>query len=124
VKSNGICSRHGQVMWLLTELGYSDAVSRSTFHEYVKSLRKLGIPFGRMKFQTKHRRRLADYSYCHVMELAITLSLRVYHVVPDSVLREIIRYRSRLRNASSAVSAASASATLRCLEKTDSRPPQ
>ena len=48
------------------------------------------------KFQTKHRRRLADYSYCHVMELALTLSLRVYHVVPDSVLREVIHYRSPL----------------------------
>ncbi len=88
--------RYGQVMWLLTELGYGGAVSRSTFHEYMRSLRKLGIPFGRKKFQTKHRRRLAEHSYCHVMELAVTLSLRVYHVVPDSVLRGVIRYRSRL----------------------------
>ena len=30
------------------------------------------------------------------MELALTLSLRVYHVVPDSVLRGIIRCRSPL----------------------------
>jgi hypothetical protein len=88
--------RYGQVMWLLTELGYGGAVSRTTFHEYMRSLRKLGIPFGRVKFQTKHRRRLAEHSYCHVMELAVTLSLRVYHVVPDSVLRGVIRYRSRL----------------------------
>jgi hypothetical protein len=89
--------RHGQAIWLLTELGYRGAASRDTFYEYIKSLRKLGIPFGREKFVTKHRgRRLAGYSYCHLMELAIALSLRVYHVAPDSVLREIIRYRSRL----------------------------
>ena len=30
------------------------------------------------------------------MELALALTLRVYHVVPDSVLAEIIRYRTRL----------------------------
>jgi hypothetical protein len=88
--------RYGQVMWLLTELGYREAVSQSAFHEYIKSLRKLGIPFGRERFQTKHRRRLAEHSYCHVMELALALSLRVYHVVPDSVLRGIIHNRSRL----------------------------
>jgi hypothetical protein len=91
-----ISLRYGQVIWLLTELGYSGAVSRSTFHEYLRSLRKLGIPFGKMKFQTEHGRRLAEYSYCHVMELAIVLSLRVYHVVPDSVLRGIIHYRGKL----------------------------
>ena len=77
--------RYGQVMWLLTELGCGDAVSRSAFHEYMKSLCKLGIPFGQERFQTKHRRRLAEHSYCHVMELAVVLSLRVYHVVPDSL---------------------------------------
>lgn len=88
--------RYGQVLWLLTELGCGDAVSRSAFHEYMRSLRKIGIPFGHERFQTKRGRRLAEHSYCHVMELALALSLRVYHVVPDSVLRGIIRHRSRL----------------------------
>jgi hypothetical protein len=50
-----------------------------------------------MKFRTKEgARRLAEYSYCHLMELAIVLSLRVYHIVPDSVIKGIIRYRSQL----------------------------
>jgi hypothetical protein len=88
--------RYGQVMWLLTELGCGDAVSRSAFHEYLRSLRRLGIPFGQKRFQTKHRRRLAEHSYYHVMELAVVLSLRVYHVVPDSILRGIVRYRGQL----------------------------
>jgi len=88
--------RHGQVLWLLTELGYRGAVSESAFFEYIKSLRKVGIPFGHERFQTKHSKRLASYSYCHLMELATTLSLRVYHVVPDSVLRGIVHYRSQL----------------------------
>ena len=88
--------RHGQVLWLLTELGYRGTVSKSAFFEYVKSLRKLGIPFGDEKFHTKHGKRLARYSFCHVMELALTLSLRVYHVVPDAVLKGIVDYRTHL----------------------------
>jgi hypothetical protein len=88
--------RYGQVLWLLTELGLNAGASRNTLHEYLKALRKLGIPFGHVKFQTKRRRRLAEYSYCHVMELAIVLSLRVYHVIPDSVLKGIVRYRKQL----------------------------
>jgi hypothetical protein len=90
-----IALRHGQVLWLLTELGYRGGVSGATFYEYIKSLRKLGIPFGRRRFRTKRKRRLATYSYCHVMELVIALSLRVYQTVPDSVLREVIRHRRR-----------------------------
>jgi hypothetical protein len=87
--------RHGQVLWLLTELGYGTGVSRSTFYEYVKSLRKVGIPFPQGSFRCKPKT-LASYSYYDVMELALTLSLRLYHVVPDSILGEIIRNRSRL----------------------------
>lgn len=88
--------RHGQALWVLTELGYRGPVSSSAFYEYIKSLRKLGIPFGGEKFRTTNSKRLADYSYCRMMELALTLSLRVYHVVPDSLLRGIVQYRNRL----------------------------
>ncbi len=84
------------MLWLLAELGYRGAVSESAFFEYIKSLRKLGIPFGQVKFQTKRSKRLAHYSFCHLMELAVTLSLRVYHVVPDAVLRGLARYRDEL----------------------------
>jgi hypothetical protein len=79
-------------MWLLLSLGYGAGVPESTFHEYLKSLRKLGIPFER----TSNRRKRLRYLYCHIMELALILSLRVYHVVPDSVLREIVRHREQL----------------------------
>jgi hypothetical protein len=95
IKLPSIELRHGQVLWLLTELGYGTGVGRSTFFEYVKSLRKVGIPFPRRSFRSKPKT-LASYSYYDVMELALTLSLRLYHVVPDSVLNEVIRNRSRL----------------------------
>jgi hypothetical protein len=88
--------RHGQALWLLAELGYRGAVSESAFFEYIKSLRKLGIPFGYEKFQSRGSKRLARYSFYHFMELATVLSLRVYHVVPDAVLRGVVRYRDEL----------------------------
>jgi hypothetical protein len=90
-----ITLRRRQTIWLLTELGYGKGVSHETFYEYIKSLRKLGIPF---QFGTvrSHQRRRSEYSYDDVMELAMTLSLRVYHVVPDAVLTQIVRHRVRL----------------------------
>jgi hypothetical protein len=94
-KPPNITLRHAQVMWLLAELGFGAGVSAATFYAYVKSLRKLGIPFPQGSIRAKGRT-LAVYSYYHVMELAITLSLRVYHVVPDSVLNGIIHHRRRL----------------------------
>jgi hypothetical protein len=83
---------YGQVLWLLLSLGYGAGVPESTFHEYLKSLRKLGIPFVR----SSTRRKKLRYLYHHIMELALILSLRIYHVVPDSVLREIVRHREQL----------------------------
>jgi len=71
-------------------------VSENTFFEYIKSLRKLGIPFGHEKFQGEGSKRLACYSFFHLMELATILSLRVYHVVPDAVLKGVSRYRDQL----------------------------
>jgi hypothetical protein len=86
---------HGEAMWVLTRLGFQGKASKSTFYEYIKSLRKLGTPFERGKIGFG-RRGLANYSYCHLMELALVLTLRVYHVVPDSILAKIIRYRRTL----------------------------
>src|SRR5712691_5426273 len=87
--------QHGEALWVLARLGFQGAASKSTFYEYIKSLRKLGTPFERGKIGMVGRR-LANYSYCHLMELALALTLRVYHVVPDSVLTEIVRYRASL----------------------------
>jgi hypothetical protein len=91
----GIQLHHGSAMWLLAQLGFRGAASESTFYEYIKSLRKLGIPFERGEIGLA-RRGLAIYSYDHLMEIALGLTLRVYHVIPDSVLAGIIRYRGLL----------------------------
>jgi hypothetical protein len=80
---------HGQAVWVMTELGFRGAVSQRTFYEYLKSLRKLGIPFEHSSGGAS-RRGLALYSYFHLMEVALALTLRVYHVVPDALLSEMI----------------------------------
>jgi hypothetical protein len=87
--------RRRQMLWVLTKLGYGAGVRYPTFYEYIKSLRKLGVPFEFGTVQSQARTR-AEYSYDDVMELAMTLSLRVYHVLPDSVLTQIVRHRRQL----------------------------
>jgi hypothetical protein len=87
---------HGRAIWVLAKLGFRGAASESTFKEYIKSLRKLGLPFEREQVVRKRRGRLKRYSYHHLMELALVLYLRVYHVVPDSVIVKVIRYRKNL----------------------------
>jgi hypothetical protein len=86
---------HGEALWLMTQLGFRGAASEATFNEYIKSLRKLGTPFERGEIGLA-RRGLANYSYYHLMELALVLTLRVYHIVPDSILVEIVRHRRAL----------------------------
>ena len=87
--------RHGEVLSVLSQLGFQGSASSSTFYEYIKSLRKLGIPIKRGSVGFAGRGH-AYYSYYHVMELALVLTLRVYYFVPDSLLTEIARFRSVL----------------------------
>jgi hypothetical protein len=87
---------HGQALWLLTELGFRGAATQHTFSEYIKSLRKLGVPFDTDEIAHVQRGPAKNYSFYHLMELALALTLRVYHIVPDSVLTQIIKHRKRL----------------------------
>ncbi len=87
---------HGQVIWLLTELGLRRGVSKSTFNHYVKSLRRLGIPFDRRKGGSE-RGPEATYNFEDVMELTVALLLRVYGTLPDVVTNGLHRFRGDLR---------------------------
>jgi hypothetical protein len=90
-----ISLRHSEALAVLAGLGFQGVATKGTFREYIKSLRKLGTPFpgGKIGYG---RRVLASYSYEQMMELALILSLRVYHVVPDSILAKIIQHRNKL----------------------------
>jgi hypothetical protein len=86
---------HGRALWVLETMGFSNGVSDSTFNQYIKSLRKLGIPFNYGGAGTGVGR-LAHYSYNHLMELCLALSLRVYGAIPDPVLTGLIQFRQEL----------------------------
>jgi hypothetical protein len=87
--------RRSEAILVLTQLGLRGSASEATFLEYIKSLRKLGIPFKRGEINLSDRGK-GNYSYYHLMELILVLTLRVYNVVPDALLVEIIRHRKAL----------------------------
>jgi hypothetical protein len=87
---------HGQVIWLLTELGLRGGVSKSTFNHYVKSLRRLDIPFDRRKGGSE-RGPEVTYDFEDLMELTLALLLRVYGTLPDVVTNGLRSFREDLR---------------------------
>jgi hypothetical protein len=87
---------HGQVIWLLTELGLRRGVSKSTFNHYVKSLRRLDSPFDRRK-GTAERGPEVTYNFEDLMELTLALLLRVYGTLPDVVTNGLRSFREDLR---------------------------
>jgi hypothetical protein len=87
---------HGQTIWVLSELGFHHGVSTSTFNHYVKSLRRLDVPFGRGKGQSEGRRNIT-YDFDELIELALALLLRVYGVLPDRVVEGLRTFRKALR---------------------------
>lgn len=87
---------HGQTIWLMTELGLHHGVSTSTFNYYIKSLRKLGIPFEKGKGQSEGHRHVT-YDFEELMELTVALLLRVYGTLPDTVVTGLRNFRNDLR---------------------------
>jgi hypothetical protein len=78
------------------ELGLRQGVSASTFNYYVKSLRKLGIPFEKGKGQSQGRSNVT-YDFEELMELTLALLLRVYGWLPDDVANGLRTFRGDLR---------------------------
>jgi hypothetical protein len=89
-----IALTHGRALWVLRQLGFGEG-AESTFNYYVKSLRKLGVPFAPDESK-KWEGRLAFYSYEHLVELSLALTLRTYGILPDAVLGGLVRYRPHL----------------------------
>jgi hypothetical protein len=85
---------HSQALWVLQEIGLSHGSDLSTFAHYVKSLRKLGIPFE--KNDKSVPRKWVVYEFEQVMELAVALALRVYGALPDGIPTALRTHRERL----------------------------
>lgn len=87
---------HGQVLWLLAELGLRRGVSKSTFNYYIRSLRRLGIPFARRKGRSE-RGPGVTYNFEELIKLTLALLLRVYGTLPDVVTTGLLSFRNDLR---------------------------
>jgi len=91
---DSIALRYGRVVEILEQMGFRGQASHSTFNEYIKSLRKLGIPvFGQ---KATRRGRVIMYSFENTMDLVLALLLRVYGTVPDPVLKGFLAARRTL----------------------------
>lgn len=86
---------HGHAVQVLEGLGFSVGAPDASFRHYIKSLRKLGVPFKRGEPGLSGGVR-AQYSFNHMMELSLALKLRVYGVLPDAVVEGLIGFRERL----------------------------
>jgi len=86
---------HGRALWVLSKMGFAAGVTPLTFNHYVKSLRKLGVPFAHGEIGTGSGKPVR-YSFNHMMELALALTLRVYGTLPDPVLDGLVRFRHDL----------------------------
>jgi hypothetical protein len=86
---------HGRSLWVLAKMGFAAGVTPVTFNHYVKSLRKLGVPFAYGEIGTGSGKPVR-YSFNHLMELSLALTLRVYGTLPDSVLEGLVQSRHDL----------------------------
>jgi hypothetical protein len=82
-------------MTVLERLGFAEGRSTKTFGYYLKSLCKLGVPFDRLSVQGE-KCELGRYNFCHLIELSLILTLRVYWTLPDAVLDHVRGHRKEL----------------------------
>lgn len=87
---------HGQVRWVLSNLGLHAGGGEPTFDAYIKSLRRDGVPFaqGELGIGAGHN---LTYRYPHLMELAVALALRTQGILSRHIVGLLAQYRSILR---------------------------
>jgi hypothetical protein len=87
---------HGQVRWVLGELGLRVGDSEAQFDAWLKYVRRMGVPF----YPDELGRGAGvnvTYRFHHVMELAVALALRTQGILPLHLLRLLVEERKALR---------------------------
>jgi hypothetical protein len=70
-----------KALWVLAQFGFRTGGTHSTLLEYMKLLRRFGVPFSpeeRVGGNHHHY----GYRYEHLMEIAVALSFRLHRIVP------------------------------------------
>jgi hypothetical protein len=89
-----IALARAQALWVLSQFGFRTGGSHSTLLEYIKLLRRFGLPFSPDESTDGHRH---IYRYEHLMELGVALSFRLHRILPWDVTKVLIEHRSHLR---------------------------
>lgn len=88
---------HAQALWVLARLGFRNGGSFLTFHGYIKSIRRYGIPFPPEEC-VGGRPNNYVYRYEHLIELAVALSFRIHRALPWDVINVLAKNRVELRS--------------------------
>jgi hypothetical protein len=91
-----IALTHGQARWVLSHLGLRTAGGAGSFDNYLKYLRRAGLPFASEELGSG-RGNYLSYGYQHLMELAVALALRTQAILPGDVVALLAAHRDELR---------------------------
>jgi hypothetical protein len=87
---------HGQALWVLNDLNLHGGGDGQTFDNYIKSLRRDGVPFAPDEVGVGRGHNL-KYRFPHLMELAVALALRTQGILSRDVVGLLAFHRSLLR---------------------------
>jgi hypothetical protein len=88
---------HGQVRWVLSGLGLHGGGDGQTFDNYLKSVRRDGVPFSSEELGVGAGHNL-KYRYHHMMELAVALALRTQGILSRDIVGLLAHHRTVLRS--------------------------
>ncbi len=92
-----ISHARAQALWVLSRFGFRTGGSHSTLVEYVKLLRRFGVPFSPEERNDRGHHRYI-YRYEHLMEVAVALSFRLHRILPWDVIKVLVEHRAQLRS--------------------------
>src|SRR5262252_9931671 len=87
---------HGQVLWVLENMGFRTGDTPTAFNAYVMGLRRAGLPFADDELGRGPGHNVT-YRYEHLMELTVALALRAQAILPRDIVSLLAQHRNRLR---------------------------
>ena len=87
---------HGQVLWVLENMGFRTGDTPTAFNAYVMGLRRAGLPFADDELGRGPGHNVT-YRYVHLMELTVALALRAQAILPRDIVSLLAQHRDRLR---------------------------
>jgi hypothetical protein len=97
IRIERIALSHGQARWVLDYLGLHGGGDAQTFDNYIKSIRRDGVPFAQDELGAGAGHNV-EYRYPHLMELAVALALRTQGILSRDIVGLLAFHRTLLRS--------------------------